>query len=171
MSRQYLVQPVVRRVLLLLDTEEVQHHGHGEEDGGEEEQDLLLGLERRSEEGVSPVQPTQSVAHRASKTWNPGLGEVNRSDVSPQSVSVCDVSALPAEAAWMLRAMSCSSVSATSSRYARIGPSVASAQKSNTTTPSTVRTMPIGCRPSSSPMDRPEGGRYEELRLSNLENK
>lgn len=62
---------------------------------------------------------------------------------------------VPDEKAWMLRAMSCSSVSATSSRYALIGPSAASAQKSSTTTPSTVRTMPMGCLLGSSPTAKP----------------
>lgn len=70
-------------------------------------------------------------------------------------LSLCLSSAVPAEAAWIFSAMSCSSVSATSNRYALIGPSVASAQKSSTTTPSTVRTIPIGCLPCSSPSDRP----------------
>lgn len=56
----------------------------------------------------------------------------------------------------MFSAMSCSSVSATSSRYALMGPSDASAQKSNTTTPSTLRMIPIGCLPGWSPMARPE---------------
>lgn len=61
--RPYLVQPLVLgRVLLLLDTEQVQGHGDGEEDGGEEEQDLLLGFKGYSEEGVRPVQTSESVA-------------------------------------------------------------------------------------------------------------
>ena len=55
----------------------------------------------------------------------------------------------------MVRAKSCSSVSATSKRYALIGPSDASAQKSSTTTPTTVNTMPIGWLPGVSPMARP----------------
>lgn len=59
----YLVQPLVLgRVLLLLDTEQVQAHGDGEEDGGEEEQDLLLGFEGYSKESVRPVQTSESVA-------------------------------------------------------------------------------------------------------------
>lgn len=66
----------------------------------------------------------------------------------------------PAEKAWMLSAMSCSSLSTTSNRYARMGPSVASALKSRTTTPSTVRTMPMGCRLGTSPSARP--GEMEE---------
>lgn len=36
-----------------------------------------------------------------------------------------------------------------------MGPSVASALKSRTTTPSTVRTMPMGCRLGTSPSARP----------------
>lgn len=50
------------RVLLLLDTEQVQDHGDGEEDGCEEEEDLLLGFEGYSKEGVRPVQTSESVA-------------------------------------------------------------------------------------------------------------
>jgi len=70
----------------------------------------------------------------------------------------------PAEKAWMLRAISCSSLSTTSNRYARIGPSVASAQKSSTTTPSTVRTIPMGCLSGTSPIARPEEKQMRNLR-------
>lgn len=66
----------------------------------------------------------------------------------------------------MFSAMSCSSVSATSSRYALMGPSDASAQKSNTTTPSTLRMIPIGCLPGWSPRDRPESQGNERMSFS-----
>lgn len=65
----YRVEPVLLwRVLLLLDAEEVEDHGGGEQDGGKDEEDLFLGLEDRSEEGVRPVQTSQGIAHSAAQT-------------------------------------------------------------------------------------------------------
>lgn len=52
----------------------MEHHRDGEEDGGKDEQDLLLGLEHCSEEGVHPVQTFESVAHCTSKTWKMPMG-------------------------------------------------------------------------------------------------
>lgn len=55
-------------VKLLIDAEQMKRHRRREEDGSEEEQDLFLRLKGCSEEGVCPVETSEGVADRTTKT-------------------------------------------------------------------------------------------------------